>query len=153
MAAWSDLEREKPEMAEAGKRRLIGDDGVAIGFLATVTADGQSNLAPVCPVFCDDHLYLIAATQTPKARDLANNGQFTLHAFLGDNDEEFQCSGKAPVVEREDERERVHRAVPFASFGVDDPVFRLELHRAVWAYWERPGEVDTKQVKHSWRHS
>ena len=54
MASWAELEVEAPEVGAAGRRLLVGDDGVAIGFLATTAAHGVPHLSPVCPIFCLD---------------------------------------------------------------------------------------------------
>src|SRR5262245_65151763 len=91
---WSDFERRAPDLAAAGRRLLIGSDGVAIGFLASA-AGGRPHLSPVCPIFCSDDLYLSAGSHTPKVADLRSSGGFVLHSFLGANDEEFQIGGRA----------------------------------------------------------
>lgn len=148
---WAALERTAPDFAAAGRRLLVGDDGVSIAFLATVGARGAPHLAPVCPIFCGEHLYLSAGARTPKARDLRERGAFTLHAFLGENDEELQLSGAAAEVDDPTERAAVHAAIPFAAFERSDPVFRLAFERALWVYWERVGQPDTRAVRRRWR--
>ena len=81
MSSWADFERAASEFASAGRRLLVGSDGTAIAFLATVaTAPPRPHLCPVCPIFCGDHLYLSAATKT-KVRDLRDNGQYVLHVM------------------------------------------------------------------------
>ena len=75
--------------AAAARRLLVGDDGVAIAFLATARRDGRPHLSPVCPIFCDADLFLSASERTPKVRDLRDGGGFVLHAFLGEHDEEL----------------------------------------------------------------
>ena len=124
MSSWADFERAASEFASAGRRLLVGSDGTAIAFLATVTtvatAPTRPRLCPVCPIFCGDDLYLSAATKT-KVRDLRDNGQYVLHAFLGENDEELQVAGRAVEVESEVERAAVHEAIPFAGFDRDHP--------------------------------
>jgi hypothetical protein len=49
-------------------------------------------LAPVCPIFCEDHVYLSVGAGTPKKDDLRLRQHYVLHAFLGNNDEEFQIA-------------------------------------------------------------
>lgn len=150
-SSWADFERVEPELAAAGRRRLVGDDGVAIAFLATAGAAGAPHLSPVCPVFCGDHLYVSAGARTPKVRDLRTGGRFALHAFLGDNDEEFQVAGTAVEVHEAGERRAVHDAIPFAAFRRDDPIFRLDVERCLWVHWGRVGQPDTKAVRRRWR--
>jgi hypothetical protein len=149
--SWADLEADAPAFAAAGRRLLIGDDGVAIGFLATVGARGAPHLGPVCPIFCPPHLDVSAGVRTPKVADLRANGVSTLHAFLGANDEEFRVSGRAAEVDAPRERAAVHAAIRFASFQRDDPIFRLGLERALWVFWERVGQPGTQAVRRRWR--
>lgn len=148
--SWSALEADAAELGAAGRRLLVGDDGVAIAFLATASAEAQPHLAPVCPIFCDGHLHLCAAGKTVKVDDLRASGAFVLHAFLGPHDEEFQLAGVAHEVTDAAERARVHAAIPFAGFDREDPIFRLGLERALWVHWERVGQPDTKPVRRRW---
>lgn len=148
--SFTALAAEAPEIAAAARRLLVGADGVAIGFLATVSADARPHLGPVCPVFCDDGLYVVAPAHTPKVGDLRATGRFVLHAFLGENDEELQLAGRAGEVVETAGREAVHAAIPFASFDRSDPIFRLGLERALWVHWERVGQPDTKPVRRRW---
>jgi hypothetical protein len=139
-----------PELASAARRLFVGADGVAIGFLATASGAAHPHLAPVCPVFCGEALYVVAVARSPKAADLHENGAYVLHAFLGANDEELQLAGRASEVDSAEERAAVHAAIPFASFGRSDPIFRLGVERALWVYWERAGQPDTKAVRRRW---
>jgi hypothetical protein len=150
MASWADFEADAPDLAGAGRRLLVGPDGVAIGFLASVGAAGGPHLSPVCPVFCGRHVYVVAGARTPKARDLGFRRGYALHALLGANDEEFRIAGRASAVPAADERAAVHEAVPFAAFGRDDPIFRLDVERALWVSWERVGKPDTRAVRRRW---
>jgi hypothetical protein len=152
LASWERFAREAPKIAAAGERLLVGSDGVAIGFLASGGASAP-HLSPVCPVFCDGDVFVIAPAHTPKARDLREHGGYVLHAFLGASDEEFQIAGRAAEVSGEAERARVHSAVRFASFGRADPIFRLGVARALWVFWERAGRPDTRAVRKRWRAS
>ena len=53
MARWKEFEATADEIAVAGRRTLVGDDGVVIAFLATAcdVARATPHLAPVCPIF------------------------------------------------------------------------------------------------------
>ncbi len=151
MTRWAEFATAAPELAEAGRRLLVGSDGIAIGFLATGGASGAPHLAPVCPIFCGDDLFLSAGARTPKAADLRERGHYVLHAFLGADDEELQVAGRAEEVRDEDERAAVHAAIPFPAFRRSDPIFRLSVERCLWVYWERVGQPDTKAVRRRWR--
>lgn len=147
---WSRFATEANEFAEAGQRLLSGEDGVSIGFLAT-TRSNSPHLAPVCPFFYGDNLYLSATTNSPKARDLQDNGRYTLHAFLGSGDEEFQVSGHARLIADPGERATVHAAIPFASSNEADPLFELTVQSALWIFWENPGQADTRPIRKRWK--
>jgi hypothetical protein len=134
----------------AARRLLVGADGVAIDVGATVSARGRPHLAPVCPVFCDANLIVVASARSPRTADLRTNTAFVLHAFLGQSDEEFQLAGRTVEIESPPERAAVHAAIPFASFQPTDPIFRLDVERALWVYWERAGQPDTKAVRRRW---
>ena len=150
MSSWAEFEASSPELAAAGRRLLIGADGVAIGFLASVAASGVPHLSPVCPIFSAHHLYVSAGVHTPKVADLRASGAYVLHAFLGASDEEFQVAGHAAEVQDPAERAAVHAAIRFAAFQKTDPIFRFSIERALWVYWERVGQPDTRAVRRRW---
>jgi len=147
---WSEFEAAEPEIAQAGRRLLIGDDGVAIAFLATASASGRAHIAPVCPIFCESDVYLSAKTTSPKTRDLRANPSFALHACLAENDEEFQASGRANEVTDAGERARVHQAIRFGCYDAEHPVFRFEFERALWVWWENVGQPGTRPIRRTW---
>jgi hypothetical protein len=150
VASWSEFEKAAPKFSAAARRLLVGPDGVAIGFLASVSAHGVPHLSPVCPIFSGAYLYLSAGAHTPKVADLRASGAYVLHAFVAANDEEFQVAGRALEVHESAERSAVHAAIPFAAFKTTDPVFRLSIERALWVYWERVGQPDTKAIRRRW---
>lgn len=151
MTSWAGFETAAPELGEAGRRLLVGEDGVAIGYLATVSPARVPRISPVCPIFCGNDVYLSAGARTPKVRDLRANPAYALHAFLGADDEEFRITGQAADVSDPGERAAVHEAIPFPAFEKRDPVFRLAIDRALWVFWERVGQPDTRPVRRRWR--
>jgi len=150
MQSWKAFEAAAPDYANAAHRLFVGSDGAAIGFLATASPDGTPHIAPVCPIFAGDDLYLSAVTHTPKVRDLRDNPSFALHSFLGPDDEEVQLIGLASEVTAETERNAVHDAIQFGSFDKTHPVFRLSIRAALWVYWENAGKPDTRAVRKRW---
>lgn len=150
MLSFAAFAEQAPELAAAARRLLVGEDGNAIGFLASAAPDGVPHLAPVCPIFCGAELCLSASARSPKARDLRENGRYVLHAFLGPDDEELQLRGVATEVTEPDERAAIHEAIPFAAFEVSDPLFRLWIGSALWVHWERVGQPDTRAVRRRW---
>jgi len=151
LQSWGEFESAAPDFAIAARRLLIGPDGVAIGFLATASQGGAPHMAPVCPIFAGTNLYLSAASKTPKVRDLRANPRYSLHAFLAPNDEEFQLLGFSYEVTSATERNTVHEAIRFGSFDVEHPIFRLSIHGALWVYWEKAGQPDTRAVRKRWQ--
>lgn len=147
--SWSIFEQASPELAESG-RRLLGQT-ISIGFISTCSKD-RPRIAPVCPIFSEDDIYICAAEHSPKVSDLRSVKSYSLHAFLGEGDEEFQCSGSAIEVTDSLERASVHAAIPFGSFNKQDPIFRLSVDKALWAYWERVGQPDTIAIRKRWPH-
>jgi hypothetical protein len=150
MVSWSDFEKAASDFATAGRKLLTGPDGVAIGFLASVSRSGAPHLSPVCPIFCGSHLYVSAGGHTPKAADLRASGTYVLHAFLAANDEEFQVTGRALELHDPAERAAVHDAIKFAAFKRADPIYRLSIDRVLWVSWERVGQPDTRAVRRRW---
>jgi hypothetical protein len=145
LLSWAEFARAAPDFAAAGMRLLVQGDGVAIGFLASVGAG--LHLAPVCPIFCVDAVYVSVGRRTPKRRDLDADGRFVLHALLGRNDEEFRIDGRASIVSAERVRAAVHAAIRFGAFDRADPIYRLDIGAAMWGFWENVGRPGTRPVR------
>ncbi len=150
MVSWSEFASSADVLAASGRRLFGGADGNPIAFLATASPAGNPHLAPVCPIFSGDDLFLSVAQRSPKCDDLCTVGRYTLHAFLGENDEEFQISGFAESLRSPASIDAVHRDIPF-SYQAADPVFRLGMERALWCFWENVGQPDTRPVRQHWR--
>ena len=151
MKPWRVFAERVPDLAEAGLRLFDhGADGVSIGFLATVTAAGKPRLAPVCPIFFDQGIYLSVGSPTPKRADLTERGDYVLHTFLGANDEEFQIAGRARIVEDEAQHKGVVEAIPFGAYDQSDPIFELLIERALWVFWENVGQPGSRPIKRRW---
>ena len=145
---WAEFTRQAPDLAASGLR-LLGAKGDLIGFIATVARDGRPRMAPVCPILTQGAIYLSVGQDTPKRSDLANDGRYVLHAFLGRSDEEFQVSGRATSVTDAGEKGMVHSAIAF-TFDRTDPMFVLDIQRGYWSYWENAGLPGTDPVKKRW---
>ena len=146
VVSWSEFERAAPELAAVGRELLYRPDCGEVGILATVDAAGSPRVAPVCPIFSDAGIYLSVRAHTPKCRHLKGDGRYALHALVGGDDLEFQISGRVRLVGDADERRRVIAAIPFPSFGVDDPIFELEIERALVVSWPEGGERGDKRA-------
>src|SRR5512135_3277145 len=100
MVAWGEFAAAEPELADMGCSLLL-QFGVGLAFLATVQKDGAPRLHPVCPVLCNDHLYVLITPTSPKRYDLLRDGRFALQTFPQPRpgSDEFYVAGKAVLVE------------------------------------------------------
>ena len=96
--SWGEFERAQPVLADAG-RALLYQFGVGLAFLATVRRDGGPRVHPMCPLIHDGGLYAFIVPG-PKRDDLHRDGQYALHSFpCEDNEDAFYCTGRATVVD------------------------------------------------------
>lgn len=85
-------------MAEKG-RALLYQRGDGEGFLATIAANGMPRIHPLNVGVVDGRLLVFVQDQSAKARDLAVNPHFALHAHLdAERPSEFLVRGTARPV-------------------------------------------------------
>lgn len=139
MKRWSDLERERPELAKAGAD-LIYQYGVGLGYLATVRSDGAPRLHPVCPTLAAGGLYLLIGNHSPKLGDLRRDGRYALHAFpVQGSDDEFCVSGRAVPEPDPEVRRSVHEVyTATGAKSIDDTLFECLIDRALHAKYTVP---------------
>jgi len=137
---WPEFKKASPEIASIGEGLLFNPNAGEVAILATVDSKNRPWVAPFCPIFTNEGMYLLAAAHTPKAHQLMRNSNYSLHALLGSDDLEFQVSGVAKSVSSERERSDVISAVPFSSFDENDPIFELQVARALTVAWPEPGK-------------
>lgn len=142
---WADFAQQAADIAALGTQLLHNPHQGEVAILATVDQNNRPAVAPFCPIFSGDGLYLLASASTPKARHLQRNPAYALHALVGSEDIEFQLSGSARRVEAEAERDAVLADVPFPSFEPTDPIYELLISHALAAHWPTPGQQQ-KQV-------
>ena len=145
MQRWSQFEQAAPGIAGAGRALLYHPERGEVAILATVDAAGQPWVAPICPIFAGDGIYVLAGAATPKAAHLSANGRYALHAMVGADDTEFQIRGAARQVQDEEERRRIIDAITFDSFDSGDPIYEFLIDRALAVTWPEPG-VAKKRV-------
>jgi hypothetical protein len=146
---WGEFERRAPLHVAAGRRLLCGAGEVGLGYLATMNCELSPRFAPICPILFEEGLYLCVARLSPKRRDLRDPRHYTLHAPLGESDEEFQISGDAAEVTDPSSVQRIQGAIHF-SFRTSDPIFELHIDRCHWARWENVGKPNTRAVRQLW---
>ena len=142
--SWRDLERDAPELAEFGRRRLAGN----VSYLATVRADGSPRVHPVTPIIGEGRLFVFMEPTSPKGKDLERDARFALHCGVADTEGgegEFIVSGRAVRVTDDGLREQ---AVRSAGYAPADRYILFELHpeQAQSTVYSESGPV-----RHGWR--
>ena len=98
MESWSKFATAEPELAEKG-RQLLYRRGDGEGFLATVAPNGIPRLHPLNVGVVDGRLLVFIQDQSAKARDLASNPSYALHAHQDPQQpHEFLVRGRARLV-------------------------------------------------------
>ncbi|MGH3649652.1 MAG: pyridoxamine 5'-phosphate oxidase [Acidimicrobiia bacterium] len=126
--SWGVFADQEPELARFGADRLTG----APAYLATIRRSGAPRVRPVTPIFTGDGLFLYMEPTSPKARDIRDQGWFSLHNGVPDNagsGGEFNVSGVGFAVDDPDVWDRVAEA---ASYTPADRyiLFELEVSEA-----------------------
>ncbi len=136
--SWTGFERGHPALAAAGRRQFY-QHGIALGFLATVRADGGPRVHPVCPVISRAGLHVLIVSG-PKQADLRRDGRYALHSETCPpprEDDGFAVTGRAREVTDPAVRRVVHDQVLAEREGTvwpsfyDDVVFELAVGRCL----------------------
>jgi hypothetical protein len=156
MVGWPEFERERPDLAAAG-RDLLYQFGVGLAFLGTVDASGAPRVHPVCPIVCDQGLFVLVIV-SPKRSDLHRDGRYALHSYPREDDEDaFYVAGTArpeddPGIEGDVraafQAERPGMELP--DFGAQE-VFALDLERCLLTRTTGHGDPDPRHTV--WRSS
>jgi hypothetical protein len=146
VTTWADLEREAPEIAEAGKRLLP-----EVAFLATVSVRGRPRVHPFCPAIARGRLWAFVMEGSPKRRDLDSNGHFAIHALPGPQDEEFYVAGAASRVSDPELRRVVLAAMPYDDADERHLLYEFSLGRALWTTWENFQKPGMRPIHRVWR--
>ncbi len=113
MTSWSDFEAAAPEIAERG-RALLFRSGAGEAFLSTVAGDEPPRTHPVNVGIVDGRLLTFVKVGSPKARDLATDGRYALHAHQDPAvPHEFLVRGRAVPITDEAARTRAAEVWPF----------------------------------------
>ena len=92
---WSDFAAAEPQMAEQG-RALIYRRGDGEALLVTVAGDGLPRVHPINVGVVDGRLVAFIQDKSAKARDLAADGRYALHAVYDPaQPHEFLVRGRA----------------------------------------------------------
>jgi hypothetical protein len=151
MVTWKEFTVAAPELADAG-RALLNQFRVGLAFLATVRRDGAPRLHPVCPVLCDERLFVLITPDSPKRYDLTRDGRYALQTFPQPKagSDEFYLAGVARRVDDAATRDAVLRA----SRHQADPtevLFELTVDRAMHTRWEHVQTAQMRSVHQKWQ--
>jgi hypothetical protein len=150
MVTWSQFASAEPELATAG-RSLLRPFSVGLAFLATVRRDGAPRLHPVCPVFSNDHLFVLITAASPKRGDLERDGRYALQTFPQPKpgSDEFYVAGRAKLVDAAATR----AAVLQDARHMTDPsevLFELLIDRVMHTRWENVLTPQMRPVQRKW---
>jgi len=148
MHSWDTFAAAEPEMAEQG-RALLYQRGDGEGFLTTVAANGTPRIHPLNVGVKDGRLLVFIQDHSAKARDLASNPHYALHAHVdASRPHEFMVRGEARLVA--DPAVRVAAAADW-FFMVSDsyPLYELLVEHALLG--ERGSANEWPPQYRSWR--
>ena len=148
MDGWDTFARAEAEMAQKG-RALLYRRGDGEGFLATVAANGTPRIHPLNVGVDDGRLLVFIQGHSAKARDLAANPHYALHAHQDPAaPHEFMVRGQARLVT--DAAIRQATAAHW-FFTVSDayPLYELLIEHALLG--ERASADDWPPRYRSWR--
>lgn len=146
--SWAAFAAASPEVAARG-RALLERSGIGEGLLATVRHDASPRIHPVHVRIVDGRLLTFVIVGSAKARDLAADGRYALHAHQDPAvPHEFLVRGRASMVAATDVRAA---AAGEWSFEVDDgyELYELSIDHAVFG--ERGSPDDWPPLYSSWR--
>jgi hypothetical protein len=146
MITWTELERQQPALADAGRGQLYWV-GLGLAFLATVRADGGPRVHPVCPVVSSAGLHLLVKAG-PKRQDLRRDGRYALHSETRPpprQDDGFAITGRAKEVTDPAVRRAVRQQVLAERGGQawpgfdEEAIFELRIERCLLMLTEPDG--------------
>lgn len=154
MKSWQDFSKEEPDLAGIGRKILFSSrPNVGYAFIATLRRDGAPRLHPISVVICNDRLYIIIPTSSPKYTDLIRDGRYALQAFppIPNNEwEEFYLAGQTDRIEDPRIRQRLIQQTKIAV-EADEVLFELFLDRVMYTKLVDIGTADERPIHKKWR--
>lgn len=130
MGSWAAFAAAEPEMAERG-RALLYQRGDGEGFLTTVAGSGLPRIHPLNVGVVDGRLLVFVQDRSAKARDLATNPHYALHAHQDpEHPSEFLVRGTARLVTDAALRDAAAGSW-FFTVSADYPLYELEIAHAL----------------------
>jgi hypothetical protein len=146
--SWAEFATAEPEMAARG-RALLYRSGDGEGLFATLAGEGLPRIHPINVGVVDDRLLVFVQDRSAKARDLAADGRYALHAHQDPaQPHEFLVRGTARLVD--DAAVRAAAAKDW-FFTVSDsyPLYELSVEHAIFGERGSPREWPPRY--RSWR--
>ncbi len=147
MVTWSEFAHASPRLAEHGERLL----GVGVAYIATVARDGSPRIHPFTPLLEGGRLLGLIAKHTVKYGNLLRDPRCSIHAVLGDSDEEFMIIGRA--LPSDDPATRMQAAIAARRINMtstNDVAFEFFLERVHWAIWRGLGTPNIHRESDRW---
>ena len=131
MASWETFEASAPEMAERG-RAVLFRSGAGEGLFTTIAGAGLPRTHPVNIGIVEGQLLIFVQGGSAKARDLAADGRYALHAHQDPAvPHEFLLRGRARLVGDAAQRARAAADWPFTP-GDDYPLYEFGIEHALF---------------------
>jgi hypothetical protein len=148
MESWDAFAAAEPEMASLGYR-LLHRHGDGEGFLATVAANGTPRIHQLNVGVREGRLLVFVQDRSAKARDLASNPRYALHAHMDPNEpHEFLVRGEARLVTDPAVRQAA-ASDWFFRVSDDYPLYELRIEHVLLG--ERASADDWPPRYRSWR--
>jgi hypothetical protein len=148
--SWAEFAAAEPEIAARG-RELLYRRGDGEGLLATVAGNGLPRVHPINVGVVEDRLLVFVQDRSAKARDLALDGRYALHAHQdADEPHEFLVRGRARLIDDPMTRAAVARDW-FFKVSDDYPLYELSVEHAIFGERDSPREWPPRY--RSWRRS
>jgi hypothetical protein len=128
---------------------------VGYAFLATLRKDGAQRLHPISVVICNDHLYVIIPTTSPKCVDLLRDGRYALQAFPpvpNNENEEFYMAGCADRIHDPEIRKMLIEKIK-VTVEKNEVIFELLLDRVMHTKLVDQGTPRECPIHRKWRES
>jgi hypothetical protein len=146
--SWAEFAAAEPEIAARG-RQLLYRRGDGQGLLATVAGDGLPRVHPMNVGVVEDRLMVFVQDRSAKARDLALDGRYALHAHQDPNEpHEFLVRGRAHLIDDPTTRAAIAKDW-FFKVSDDYPLYELLVEHAIFGERDTPREWPPRY--RSWR--
>lgn len=147
MASWGEFSAASPDLAERGARLL----GIGVAYVGTTARDGSARVHPFTPLIGGGRLLAFIGKHTVKYGNLLRDPRCSIHAMLGEDDEEFLIIGRAVVCD--DWATSMQAAIEARRINMtsrDHVPFEFMIERVHWAIWEGLGTPDIRRRSERW---